>query len=390
MSNFLQVAKITGNDSAASDNFGWAVSLNSAGDVALVGAYGEDPNGVTNAGSAYIFTGSGNNWIQTAKITGSDSAAGDFFGVSVAINSGGNIVLIGAQSDDMGAQVDVGSAYIFTGSGNNWVQVAKITGSDSAANDAFGFSVALNSVGNVAIIGAYLDDINALSNVGSVYIFTGSEGNWSQAAKITGNDSTANDYFGYSLALNSSGNIVVIGAYADNSNAGSAYIFTGSGNNWIQTAKITGSDSIANDRFGGDVSINSFGNIVSVGALADDAYRGSAYIFTGSESNWVQVAKITGSGSTAGDYFGTSLAFNKDGNILFIGALIDKSVYIFTGSGNNWVQTNKISGNDTTPTTVYGFGRSLQTNNNGNTTIIGAYLDQPNGQSDAGSAYIFT
>ena len=139
MSNFLQVAKITGNDSAASDNFGWAVSLNSAGNIALIGACTDTINSLSNVGSAYIFTGSGNNWVQTAKITGSDSAAGDFFGVSVAINSGGNIVLIGAQSDDMGAQVDVGSAYIFTGSGNNWVQVAKITGSDSAANDAFGF-----------------------------------------------------------------------------------------------------------------------------------------------------------------------------------------------------------------------------------------------------------
>jgi alpha-tubulin suppressor-like RCC1 family protein len=379
--------KITGNDSVTNDRFGNSISINSAGNVALIGAYTDTINSLSNVGSAYIFTGNGSNWAQAAKITGNDSTVGDFFASSVAINSGGNIILIGAQGDNMGAKVDVGSAYIFTGSENNWVEVTKITGSDGEANDAFGNSVALNSVGNVAIIGAYLDDINALSNVGSVYIFTGSEGNWSQAAKITGNDSTANDNFGYSLALNSSGNIVVIGAYADNSNAGSAYIFTGSGNNWIQTAKITGSDSIANDRFGGDVSINSFGNIVSVGAYGNNSSAGSVYIFTGSGANWVQVAKITGNDSTASDRFGINLSFNDIGNTLFVGAHSDNSsagsAYVFTGSGSNWAQFTKINASDSAANDF--FGNRIAVNSAGDVSLIGAFGDN----SNAGSVYIY-
>ena len=87
MSNWLQTFKLTGNDGQANDYFGSRVSLNSAGNIALVGAYFEDPNGVTNAGAAYIFTGSGNNWVQAAKITGNDAEANDLFGISVALNS---------------------------------------------------------------------------------------------------------------------------------------------------------------------------------------------------------------------------------------------------------------------------------------------------------------
>jgi len=72
--NFNNGFRITGNDAATSNFFGTSVSINSVGNIALIGAYGA--NG--SAGAAYIFTGGGNNWIQTAKITGNDSASQDF------------------------------------------------------------------------------------------------------------------------------------------------------------------------------------------------------------------------------------------------------------------------------------------------------------------------
>ena len=42
--------------------------------------------------AAYVFTGSGSAWAQTAKLTAADGAAGDYFGYSLAID-GGTVVI---------------------------------------------------------------------------------------------------------------------------------------------------------------------------------------------------------------------------------------------------------------------------------------------------------
>jgi len=399
-----QLAKITGNDAGADDNFGRAVSLNSAGNIALIGAYNEDPNGISNAGSAYIFTGSGNSWIQTAKITGNDAGADDNFGWAVSLNSAGNVALIGAYQEDPNGISNAGSAYIFTGSGNSWIQTAKIRANDAGADDNFGWAVSLNSAGNVALIGAHLEDPNGINAAGSAYIFTGNGNSWVQTAKITANDAGTDDKFGIRVSLNSIGNVALIGAYTEDpngiTNAGSAYIFTGSGNSWIQTAKITGNDAGADDNFGFSVSLNSIGNVALVGAHNEDpngiSNAGSAYIFTGSGNSWVQTAKIRAGDPEINDNFGRSVSLNSVGNIALIGAyaedpngIIDAgSAYIFTGSGNSWVLTSKIRANDAGADD--NFGRGVSLNSDGNVALIGAYLEDPNGVDNAGSVYLFS
>ena len=405
--NFIQIneqIKITGNDAGANDFFGISVSLNSAGNVALVGALREDPNGVNDAGSAYIFTGSGSSWAQAAKITGNDAGANDFFGISVSLNSAGNVALVGAYQEDPNGVNSAGSAYIFTGSGSSWAQAAKITGNDAAAFNTFGISVSLNSAGNVALVGNHYNSPNGISFGGAAYIFTGSGSSWGQAAKITGKDAGIGDGFGYSVSLNSAGNVALVGAVDKNTNgvngAGSAYIFTGSGSSWGQAAKITGNDAGIGDGFGFSVSLNSAGNVALVGALREDPNgvndAGSAYIFTGSGSSWAQAAKITGNDAGAIDNFGFSVSLNSAGNVALVGAYQEDpngvnsagSAYIFTGSGSSWAQAAKITGKDAGIGDDFGFSVSL--NSAGNVALVGALREDPNGVNDAGSAYIFT
>ena len=148
--------KITASDGAASDRFGWSVAVGSGRIV--VGAYLDDDNG-SASGSAYIYDLDGN---QLAKITASDGAADDYFGISVAVGSGR--IVVGALFDDDNG-TDSGSAYIFDLDGN---QLSKITASDGAADDLFGWSVAVGS-GRI-VVGAYQDDDNGTSS-GSAYIF---------------------------------------------------------------------------------------------------------------------------------------------------------------------------------------------------------------------------
>jgi hypothetical protein len=203
-SMWTQQAKIAALDGAAGDNFGRAVAL--SGDMAIVGAFADDAAG-SDSGSAYIFTRSGSTWAQQAKLIASDGAANDLFGISVAL--WGDTAIIGANGDDDGG-ASSGAAYIFVRSGSAWSQQAKLTASDKTAGDSFGWSVALS--GDRAIVGANGDG-DAGSQSGSAYIFRRSGTTWIQHGKLAAIDGAADDQFGYSVAL--SGDTAIAGAYAD-------------------------------------------------------------------------------------------------------------------------------------------------------------------------------
>ena len=114
------------------------------GDTVVVGAYQDDDKGV-DSGSAYVYTRDtagdlASNWTQVAKLTADDGAADDYFGYSVSID--GDTMVIGAISDDDKGS-NSGSAYVFTRTtagdlASGWTQVAKLTAGDGAADDWFG------------------------------------------------------------------------------------------------------------------------------------------------------------------------------------------------------------------------------------------------------------
>lgn len=124
--------KLTASGGAASDEFGFAVSV--WGDVAIVGAEGDD----SQRGSTYIFerNAHGTNACgQVKKLTASDGVASDIFGTSVSI--WGDVAFIGASRYDSYR----GSVYIFernAGGTNAWGQVKKLTASDGAARAGTG------------------------------------------------------------------------------------------------------------------------------------------------------------------------------------------------------------------------------------------------------------
>ncbi len=213
----IQIAKLTSGDAATNDEFGYSVAI--SGDTAVVGAPYDDDAG-SDSGSAYVFVRSGASWSQQAKLTAGDAAAGDEFGYSVAIS--GDTAMVGAYADDDGGS-ESGSAYVFVRSGASWSQQAKLTAGDAAADDWFGFSVAIS--GDTAVAGANGDD-DAGAYSGSAYVFVRSGASWSQQTKLTAGDAAADNEFGYSVAI--SGDTAVVGAHLDDdggSDSGSAYAF---------------------------------------------------------------------------------------------------------------------------------------------------------------------
>jgi hypothetical protein len=196
-----------------------AISVNTA----VIGAEKDDTPGGADAGSAYVFVRSGTTWSQQAKLTASDGADDDRFGGSVAVAE--DTAVVGSGRDDNEAGTDAGSAYAFVRSGTTWTEQDKLTAPDGDSEDRFGDAVALD--GNVAVVGAFADDIQEGTDAGSASVFTRSGSTWIPRAKITAPDADGNDNFGDSVAVD--GTTAVVGAPDDDilagMDAGSAWAF---------------------------------------------------------------------------------------------------------------------------------------------------------------------
>ncbi len=211
-------------------HFGHSVAI--SGNTMVVGAWADDDNG-SFSGAAYIFDRphSTSQWNEFKKIRAFDGELGDNFGWSVAIS--GDTVVVGARSDDNNSGIDSGAAYIYDRNKdgpNNWGLVRKRKASDGAADDKFGWSVAIS--GDTVVVGANRDNDNG-DESGSAYIFGRDQGgpnNWGEVQKMLPSDGAADDEFGFSVAT--SGNTVVVGSpYNDNdaddtpTNNGAAYVY---------------------------------------------------------------------------------------------------------------------------------------------------------------------
>jgi hypothetical protein len=356
-SSWSQRAKLTASDAARGDFFGASVAV--SGSTALIGAPGKN----SATGAAYVFVPSGTSWSQQAKLTASNGASGDNFGFSVAVS--GSTAVLGAVGDNSGR----GAAYVFARSGTTWSQQAELTASDGASGDVFGVSVAIR--GSTVVVGAPQKN----SFVGAAYVFLLP----SQGAELTASDAAAGDEFGFSVAI--SGATAVIGAPDKNSHTGAAYVFVHTNSRWSQQATLTASDAAKGDFFGASVAVS--GPTVVVGADGKNSGTGAAYVFARSGTSWSQQAKLTASDAASGDDFGTSVAIS--GSTAVVGADHKNSgtgaAYVFTRSGTGWSQQVKLTATDAASGDGFGFAVAVS----GRTAVVGALGKN----SDAGAAYVF-
>ncbi|MBN1868544.1 FG-GAP repeat protein [Candidatus Sumerlaeota bacterium] len=338
--------------------------------------------------------------LDEIKIVASDGAAGDQFSYD-AVSIDGDTVLVGAFLDDDNGNGS-GSAYIFQrnqGGADNWGEVKKITASDGSSGDYFGFSTAV--CGDIAVVGACLDDPSSLNNAGSAYVFYRNQGganNWGQVRKLVASDAATTDYFGHGVSID--GDTIMIGARGDDSMAGSAYIFQrnqGGADNWGQVKKIVASDRAADAWFGSYVALD--GDTAIVSAYRDDSNgtdSGSVYIFSrnqGGANNWGEVAKLTALDIAAGDLFGRSVAICGDTVIAGSmwhdddGTTNTGAAYIYRrneGGADNWGQVTNLVAPDSAEEDYFGASVAIDSN----VAVVTASWDDDHG-ADSGSAYVF-
>jgi hypothetical protein len=317
-SSWTQQAELTASDPSYDTLFGNAVAVSADGNTVIVGDPGECGYGLNNCGhgAAYIFTRSGSTWTQQTELHG-----GPGFGGAVALSGNGNTALVGA-----GLSGYYGYSYapggnapptVFSRSSTVWTEQATLSASGASGHfDNLGHAVALSADGHTALVG----DPTQNEQAGAAYVFTGSGSTWTQQAELTGSDEMQGWNFGASVALNANGQTAIIGAPAPG--AGSAYVFADSDSTWTQQSELTPDDQEVKSFdgwFGDAVALDSEGNVALVGAPWAEEDFGAVYAFAGEGSNWGQLGEFVLANATPYDYFGDAVALNGEGNVALIG-----------------------------------------------------------------------
>jgi FG-GAP repeat len=382
---FQQDAKLTSSDGAWLGPF-----LAVSGDTVVVGA-----GSVDTPDAAYVFVRPPNGWTgnltETARLAASDSQAADAFGNSVAIV--GDTIVVGAPQDDVGANLDQGSAYVFVrppgGWAGNLTETAKLTASGGEEGDALGATVAM--VGDTVVAGAPCRDQGA----GAAYVFTKPAGGWGgsvlDSARLTASDSqSASCNLGLSVAA--SGDTIVAGAPHELPGfVGSAYVFVEPVGGWAgsltENAKLRSSDRSAADSFAAGVAIA--GDTIVAGAPGDDGFTGSAYVFVKPAGGWgdaTENAKLTTSDQAANDHLGFSVAVSDDTIVAGAPAYFAAKpgfADVFVEPAVGWhseTELQQITATDGAPDDAFGQSVALS----GDTAAVEAPGTEP-----PGAAYVF-
>jgi len=423
---------------AANDRFGESVAID--GNSVIVGSSGRDVGGNADQGAAFVFVRVGSAWGQQTALSAAGGLVDDHFGVAVHID--GDVAVVGAPDDDVGASVDQGSVFFFTRSMGTWSAPVALTPAASAPSARFGAAVSVG--GQYLVVGAPGYDVPGSVDVGATYVYSTASGspqnpqvqlapvagegeNFGRSVSVSGarwlvgapltntappgdqgavyftdagsqfrataGEGTGGDFFGHSVAID--GNTAIVGVLGDivgpNDDQGSAYVFVRNGTAWDLQARLYASDGAVVDNFGFSVAID--GNTVAVGArTAGSADQGAVYVFTRSGVSWSEQAKLMASDGELSDYFGNSVAI-RGGKIVvgapFWDATSDPAnnrgiAYLFTWNGLNWVEsTTKFQPSDGVGGDIFGVEVAFD----GTTAVIAARTADVSSNTDQGSVY---
>ncbi|MES2774625.1 MAG: FG-GAP repeat protein [Bacteroidota bacterium] len=323
----------------------------------------------------------------------------DEFGFSADIS--GNHAIVGAPDMDPSASTtgneDYGGVQFFDKLNGYWQTNMTVLQPNPNTGAKFGYSVSID--GDIAVIGAPFANVSTSTDEGKAYVYkrNTTTNNWVLVTELTGSSASADDHFGYSVAI--SGNLIVIGAPDDDvvingnthANQGSAYVFAFNGTSWIQRAKLYTDDGLAGDVFGTSVDIEdkTTGDFIIVGApgrnIGANADEGAAYMYVSLNDpvNWLlSGAELTLSIGAANDKFGTCVAV-KDGKFAVMAPYHSGAAYAAVyDAGHDEIQRIGLGIAATAP---HGYSIAF----NGSELAIGMNNRTVDGLADAGYVIIY-
>ncbi len=330
------LSKLTASDAAAQDSFGLGVAID--GDTIFVGAPGDAGGFTDGAGSGYVFRRFGSQWTQTQKLVPPSASAGDFFGERVAISGG--TLLLASRQDAVFPSIYDGSVWVYFFNGVEWVERQQLTESPSVARGHFGVSAAIH--GSVIAVGAVREMFAEANEAGAVFVFRPQGGVWTQEQKLVGSSPLAGDGFGYSVSVDV--NQIAVGAPA-NTPHGAAYVFRWNGASWVQEQKLVPSGPDPAEVFGRSVAI--LGDTLLVGADDNGTPSfgpGAAYVFERVNGVWIQVQILTGSTAQPGHAFGESVALTTGRSLIGSPGTDEKgAAFLFELDEGGWSEVEQLS-----------------------------------------------
>ena len=392
---------------SSGDVSGRTVSVSNNGSIVAVGAEYNNGNGIMSGHvRIYQLDSISLSWIQLGQDIDGEAAydmSGSFKGLSV--NADGTRVAIGAPYNDASSSSNTNHGHVrifeWNSTSSSWIQLGQDIDGESAGDES-GTSVSINYDGNIVAIGSPNHYGNS-PNTGHVRIFSWDGTSWIQIGQnITDQiHPSANDYFGYSVSISDSGNIVAIGApTADflngaNNNVGNVFIYEFDGINWnLRGNIIEGQDGY--DESGRSLSMSGDGNTLAIGSPGNDDNgqdAGHVRIYQWDGNNYTQIGQSIDGENTGDGSGGDGLSISDDGKIVAIGAdhnsnpinNISGHVRIYKYNGNIWTQIGSdIDGEATNDDCGY----SVSLSSNGHIIAIGSPLSDVNG-SNSGQLRLF-
>ena len=399
---WTQQAYIKGSNPGGSDMFGLSLALSRDGNTLAVAAPWEasaatgvngdqNDDSIPQAGAVYVFTRSGNRWSQHSYVKASntgrkgagDDVEGDQFGFALALSGDGSALAVGAVSEDSNARgidgiqsddsaASSGAVYVYRQTNNVWTQEAYLKSGNSDAGDLFGYGVGFSEDGNALVVAGYDEDgggkgvnppdDNGSNGTGAIYAFDRRGGRWRQSGYLKGSRSQRNDALGYSVAISGDGNTIAAGTGEESclngginpmgcdvdtfppelaaGSVGAAYVWSRSGDAWVEQAFIKASNPDLEDWFSARLALSGDGNRLLVGASMEDSAAkgvdgsqaddsaedsGAAYLYGRTGTAWRQLGYIKASNTDAYDEFGSSVAISGDGRVVAVGARMESS-----------------------------------------------------------------
>jgi hypothetical protein len=363
------------------DRSGTSVALNSDGSIVAIGAHLSAGGGVKR-GHVKVFRKTCDDWVQLGSNINGEANV-DYSGFAIALDAAGTKLAVGAYSND-GNGEDAGHVRVYSFAGGDWVQI----GSDidgEASNDKFGRALALSSDGQTLAVGAHHNDAGG-SDRGHVRVFRLNSGNWVQLGSDIDGQSD-NESFGFSVSLSSDGSIVAISAPFNSgggTSRGSVMVYELQSGSWVQLgSNIDGEED--NTVSGNSVDLSTDGKTVAIGCHSNSGggvNRGHVRVYTFQSGTWNQLGSDI-DGEADYDGSGFSLGLSGDGLSLVIGAPYHAGggttrghVRIFKYSAGSWSQVlQDIDGESDQDQ----FGQALALSEDGQTFIISSMLNDGGG-----------
>lgn len=249
-------------------------------------------------------------WIPQTVLLSPEGVSGSRFGVAVDVVGG--VVLVGETLQGLPAMdMATGKVHVFDPLAA-WARIQLLTPQDAEGGDRFGYGLA--AAGGLAVIGAPGKE----GGRGAAYVFERSRGPWTQAAKLVfAGDRVANDFFGYSVAIE--GERILVGAIGRDGGLGAAFVFERVAGKWAQVQALKPEAGPDGETYAGHVALAG-GRALVTGwgyqPVPQVGSRGEAYLYGRDEQGFVSLATLRADDGVPGDYLGIGAALSADTALL--------------------------------------------------------------------------